>query len=431
MKKLSIAVFLLTGATALFAQNPPDVSAIYPDLEKLYIDFHQTPELSRQEFKSSAKLAERFRRLGYEVTEKVGGTGVVAVLRNGNGPTVLIREDMDALPVEERTGLPYASKVTATDENGNTVPVMHACGHDVHMTSLVGVGTLLMQSKNRWRGTLVLCAQPAEERGGGAIGMIRDGLFTRFPKPDFAISLHDSATLPAGKVSWVSGFACANVDSVDVTIYGRGGHGAYPHTTIDPIVIAARTVVALQTLVARENNPLDPAVITVGSFHGGTKHNIIPDEAKLQLTVRSYKDEVRKRLLAGIERVAKGEAAAAGAVKEPLVRVSDVGTPAMYNDPALTRRIAGAFEKAFGKDNVFADQPVMGGEDFSEFGRAGIPSLQFGLGAVEPAKYEAARKNGTPLPSLHSSEWAPNRETTLKMGTASLTIAAMELLGKP
>jgi amidohydrolase len=431
MKRLSIAVTFLLASGLLCAQMPPEVSSLYPDLEKLYIDLHQTPELSRQEVKTAAKLAERFRRLGYEVTEKVGGTGVVAVLRNGKGPTVLIREDMDALPVEERTGLPYASKVTATDENGNTVSVMHACGHDVHMTSLVGVGTLLMQSKNRWRGNLVLCAQPAEERGGGAIGMIRDGLFTRFPKPDFAISLHDSATLPAGKVSWVSGFACANVDSVDVTIYGRGGHGAYPHTTIDPIVIAARTVVALQTLVARENNPLDPAVITVGSFHGGTKHNIIPDEAKLQLTVRSYKDDVRKRLLAGIERVAKGEAAAAGAVKEPLVRVSDVGTPAMYNDPALTQRIAGAFEKAFGKDNVFADQPVMGGEDFSEFGRAGIPSLQFGLGAVEPAKYEASRKNGTPLPSLHSSEWAPNRETTLKMGTASLTIAAMELLGKP
>ena len=431
MKILSTAVFLLACVTALPAQTPPDVSAIYPDLEKLYIDLHQTPELSRQEVKTAAKLAERFRRLGYEVTEKVGGTGVVAVLRNGKGPTVLIREDMDALPVEERTGLPYASKVTATDENGNTVPVMHACGHDVHMTSLVGVGTLLMQSKNRWRGTLVLCAQPAEERGGGAIGMIRDGLFTRFPKPDFVIGLHDSAKLPAGKVSWVSGFACANVDSVDITIYGRGGHGAYPHATIDPIVIGARTVVALQTLVARENDPLDPAVITVGSFHGGTKHNIIPDEVKLQLTVRSYKDEVRKRLLSGIERVATGEAAVAGAVKEPSVRLSDVGTPAMYNDPALTQRIAGAFEKAFGKDNVLQDQPTMGGEDFSEFGRAGIPSLQFNLGAVEPAKYEASQKNGTPLPSLHSSEWAPNRETTLKMGTASLTVAAMELLGKP
>jgi len=430
MKKLSIAAVLSIAASSLSAQTPLGLDTLYPELEKLYIDLHQTPELSRQEVKTAAKLAERFRRLGYEVTENVGGTGVVAILRNGKGPTVLVREDMDALPVEERTGLPYASKVTATDENGATVPVMHACGHDVHMTSLVGAATLLMQSKSRWRGTVVLVAQPAEERGGGAIGMIRDGLFTRFPKPDFAIGLHDSARLPAGKVSWVSGFACANVDSVDVTIFGRGGHGAYPHMTIDPIVIAARTVVALQTLVARENDPLDPAVITVGSFHGGTKHNIIPDEAKLQLTVRSYKDDVRKRLLAGIERVTKAEAAAAGAAKEPSVRVSE-GTPAMYNDPGLTHRIAGVFERSFGKENVLEDQPVMGGEDFSEFGRAGIPSLQFNLGAVEPAKYEAARKNGTPLPSLHSSEWAPNRETTLKMGTATLTTAALELLGKP
>jgi hippurate hydrolase len=430
MKKLSIAAVLSIAASSLSAQTPLGLDSLYPELEKLYIDLHQTPELSRQEVKTAAKLAERFRRLGYEVTENVGGTGVVAILRNGKGPTVLVREDMDALPVEERTGLPYASKVTATDENGATVPVMHACGHDVHMTSLVGAATLLMQSKSRWRGTVVLVAQPAEERGGGAIGMIRDGLFTRFPKPDFAIGLHDSARLPAGKVSWVSRFACANVDSVDVTIFGRGGHGAYPHMTIDPIVIAARTVVALQTLVARENDPLDPAVITVGSFHGGTKHNIIPDEAKLQLTVRSYKDDVRKRLLAGIERVTKAEAAAAGAAKEPSVRVSE-GTPAMYNDPGLTHRIAGVFERSFGKENVLEDQPVMGGEDFSEFGRAGIPSLQFNLGAVEPAKYEAARKNGTPLPSLHSSEWAPNRETTLKMGTATLTTAALELLGKP
>jgi amidohydrolase len=433
MKKPLMIILLLLGAgTALGrpVSPPPDVASIYPDLEKLYIDLHQTPELSFHEVKTAAKLAERFRRLGYEVTEKVGGTGVVAILRNGNGPAVLVREDMDALPVEERTGLPYASKVTTTDDSGATVPVMHACGHDVHMTSLVGAATLLARAKDRWRGTLVLVAQPAEERGGGALAMIKDGLFTRFPKPDFAIGLHDSARLPAGKFSWVSGYACANVDSVDVTIFGRGGHGAYPHTTIDPIVIAARTVVTLQTLVARENDALDPAVVTVGSFHGGTKHNIIPDEARLQLTVRSYKDEVRKRLLAGIERIVKAEAAAAGATKEPSVRVSD-GTPAMYNDPALTHRIAASFERSFGKDNVLEDQPFMQGEDFSEFGRAGIPSLQFNLGAVEPAKYEAARKNGTPLPSLHSSEWAPNREITLKMGAASLTTAALELLGKP
>jgi amidohydrolase len=432
MPRLIIAGALLIFAMPLSAQTAakPNVDPIYPDLEKLYLDLHQTPELSRHEEKTAAKLAARFRQLGYEVTEKVGGTGVVAVLKNGKGPTVLIREDMDALPVEERTGLAYASKVTTTDDSGATVHVMHACGHDVHMTSLIGAATLLMQAKDRWRGTVVLIGQPAEERGAGALGMLKDGLFTRFPKPDFVIGLHDSAILPAGKIAWTSGFACANVDSVDVTIFGRGGHGAYPHTTVDPIVIAARVVLALQTLVARETNPLDPAVVTVGSFHGGSKHNIIPDEAKLQITVRSYKDDVRKHLLAGIERIAKAEAAAAGAPKPPTVEVSE-GTPAMYNDPALVTRVIGSFERTFGKDNVVSTEPVMGGEDFSEFGRAGVPSFQFSLGAVEPAKFEASKKNGTPLPSLHSSEFAPNREITLRMGAASLTVAALELLGKP
>jgi hippurate hydrolase len=406
------------------------LDALYPDLEKLYIDLHQTPELSRHEEKTAAKLAALLRPLGFEVTEKVGGTGIVAVLKNGKGPTVLLREDMDALPVEERTGLAYASTVTTKDDSGATVHVMHACGHDVHMTSLIGAATLLAKAKARWRGTLVLVGQPAEERGSGAKGMLDDGLFTRFGKPDFAISLHDSANLPAGKIAWVPGYANANVDSVDITVFGRGGHGAYPQATIDPIVIASRIVVSLQTLVARENNPLDPAVVTVGSFHAGSKHNIIPDEAKLQLTVRSYKDDVRKRLLAGIERIARAEAAAAGAEKPPSVTTSE-GTPAMRNDPALSRRIASVFETAFGKDNVIQGEPTMGGEDFSEFGRAGVPSLQYNLGAVEPAKYESSKTNGTPLPSLHSSEFAPNRPITLRLGAASLATAALDLLGKP
>jgi amidohydrolase len=425
----------LLGVLAAGPSPPPNpvlapLDALYPDLEKLYTDLHQTPELSRHEEKTAAKLAALLRPLGFEVTEKVGGTGIVGVLKNGKGPTVLIREDMDALPVEERTGLAYASTVTTKDDSGATVHVMHACGHDVHMTSLIGAATLLSRAKDRWRGTLVLVGQPAEERGSGAKGMLDDGLFMRFGKPDFAISLHDSAILPAGKISWVPGYANANVDSVDITVFGRGGHGAYPHTTVDPIVIASRIVVALQTLVARENNPLDPAVVTVGSFHGGSKHNIIPDEAKLQITVRSYKDDVRKRLLAGIERIAKAEAAAAGAEKAPSVTVSE-GTPAMRNDPALTRRIASVFEGAFGNDNVIQGEPTMGGEDFSEFGRAGVPSLQYNLGAVEPEKYEASKKNGTQLPSLHSSEFAPNRPVTLRLGAASLTTAALELLGKP
>jgi amidohydrolase len=422
------AAVVMTGQAAPPALAP--LGSLYPDLEKFYIDLHRTPELSRHEEKTAARVAARLRALGYEVTTGVGGTGVVAILRNGAGPTVLLRTDLDALPVEERTGLPYASVVTTKDASGATVPVMHACGHDVHMTSLVGAAALLAKAKDRWRGTLFLIGQPAEETGGGALGMLKDGLFTRFPKPDFAIALHDKATEPAGKVVYTPGFAFANVDSVDVTIYGRGGHGATPHMTVDPIVIAARTVLALQTIVSREENPLDPAVVTVGSIHGGTKHNIIPDEVKLLITVRSYKEEVRRRVLASIERIAKAEAAAAGAPKPPKVEVTE-GTPAVYNDPALTRRVAVALAKAFGQSNVVEGQPLMVGEDFSEYGRAGVPALQFEIGAVNPARYEAARKSGTPLPSLHSSEFAPDREPTIKMGVSSLTVAALELLGKP
>jgi amidohydrolase len=427
------AIFLLT-ATLASAQTAPaalaPLDSIYPDLDKLYIDLHQTPELSLHEEKTAAKLAARLKALGYEVTTGVGGTGVVAILKNGKGPTVLVRADMDALPVEERTGLPYASKVTTKDDSGATVSVMHACGHDIHMTSLIGAAALLSRAKDRWRGTLFLIAQPAEEKGGGARSMLKDGLFTRFPKPDFAISFHDKASMPAGKLIYTPGFAFANVDSVDLTIYGRGGHGAYPHATVDPIVIAARTILALQTIVSREENPLDPAVVTVGSIHGGAKHNIIPDEVKLLITVRSYKDEVRKRILASIERIAKAEAAAAGAPTPPKVEVTE-GTPATYNDPALTKRIAAALGKAFGESNVVEGQPTMGGEDFSEYGRAGVPALQFEVGAVEKGKYEASQKNGTPLPSLHSSEFAPDREPTIRMGASSLTVAALELLGKP
>ncbi|MEO8189799.1 MAG: amidohydrolase [Acidobacteriota bacterium] len=422
--------------SAALAASPADnpalapLDALTPDLETLYMDLHRNPELSMHEEKTAAKIADRLRKLGYDVTTGVGGTGVVAILKNGPGPTVFIREDMDGLPVEERTSLPYASKMTAKDDAGNTVPVMHACGHDIHMTSLIGAATLLVKAKDRWRGTLFLIGQPGEEKGSGALHMLKDGLFTRFPKPDFAISLHDKATVPSGKIVYTPGFAMANVDSVDVTIFGRGGHGAYPHTTVDPVVIAARTVLALQTLVARENNPFDPAVVTVGSIHGGLKHNIIPDEVKLQITVRSFKEEVRQRLLKGIDRIAKAEAAAAGAPKEPSVTVTET-TPATYNDPALTSRIAAALGRAFGEGNVSQGTPVMGGEDFSEYGRAGVPALQFEIGAVEPGRYAESQKNGTPLPSLHSSQFAPDRVATIRMGASSLTVAALELLGKP
>jgi amidohydrolase len=437
----SVLLFAFASAAALgFASSraadaaPPPVlaplDALYPDLQKLYFDLHRNPELSLHEEKTAAKMAERLRALGFEVTTGVGGTGIVGLLRNGKGPTVMIRTDLDALPVEEKTGLPYASKVTTKDDSGATVSVMHACGHDIHMSSWIGTATLLSKAKDRWRGTVMMVGQLAEERGGGARRMLAAGLFTKFPKPDFAIAFHDNADMLAGQIAAVPGYAFANVDSVDVTIYGKGGHGAYPHMTVDPIVIAARTVVSLQTIVGRENNPLDPAVVTVGSIHGGTKHNIIPDEVKLQLTVRSYKDEVRKRLLGAIARIAKAEAAAAGAPKEPKVEVSD-GTPATYNDPVLTKRLSEMLAAALGPSRLEERQPVMGGEDFSEYGRAGVPSVILWVGAVERKKLDAAKAAGTPLPSLHSSEFAPDPEPTIKAGVTAMTLSALELLGKP
>lgn len=405
------------------------VGALWPELDALYLDLHRNPELSRHEEKTAAKMAARLRALGFEVTEKVGGFGVVGVLRNGEGPRLLIRADMDGLPVEEKTGLPYASTATTTDEDGKTVPVMHACGHDVHMTAWVGAATLLSRAKSLWKGTLIFVGQPAEERGSGAAGMLKDGLYARFGKPDAAIAFHDSADMPAGTLGFTPGFALANVDSVDVTFFGRGGHGAYPHKTVDPIVLAARFVTTLQTIVARENDPLDPAVVTVGSFHAGTKHNIVPDDAKLQITVRSYKDDVRKKLGAAIVRIAKAEAAAAGAPREPVVAFTE-GTPATWNDPDLTKRVAKAFQAHFGADNVVEKPPVMGGEDFSEFGRAGVPAFMFWAGAVRPAAFEEARAAGRDLPSLHSPLFGPDKEPTIRTSTSALVVAALELLGR-
>ncbi|WPB80799.1 amidohydrolase [Archangium violaceum] len=431
---LVLAAIAWPAAPARAAKAPSPalegLDALYPELDALYKDLHQNPELSHQEEKTAAKLAERLRALGFEVTPKVGGHGVVAVLRNGKGPTVLLRTDMDALPVEEKTGLPYASKVMAKDDTGQSVPVMHACGHDVHMTAWVGTATLLARTKDRWRGTLVMVGQPAEERGSGARGMLADGLYKRFPKPDFAVALHNSASAAAGSIEYVAGYALANVDSVDITLHGKGGHGAYPHTTVDPIVLAARTILSLQTLVSREKHPLEPAVVTVGSIHGGTKHNIIPDEVKLQLTVRSYKPEVRKQLLAGIERVANAEAAAANAPRKPEVSVTE-GTPATYNDPELTKRLVGAITRVLGKENLREATPVMGGEDFSEYGLAGVPAVMLWLGTVEPKRHAEAKAAGETLPSLHSPLFYPDRERTLRTGVTSLTTAALELLGKP
>ena len=423
----------LAGDGALGKESSAaQLDSIYPELDAFYIDLHQTPELSGHEEKTSAKLAERLRRLGYEVTTGVGGYGVVALMRNGNGPTLLLRTDMDALPVQEKTGLPYASKVTAPGKDGGTVGVMHACGHDIHMTSLLGTATLLAKMKDRWQGTLFLIGQPAEETVNGAEAMMKAGLFTKFPKPNFAIALHDTHRLPAGKIGYTPGYSTASADTVSITIFGRGGHGAYPHMTVDPIVIAARTILSLQTIVARENNPIDPAVVTVGSIRGGTKANIIPDEVNLQLTVRSHKEEVRQHLLSAIERITKAESAAAGAPKEPsIVRVPGEATPAVYNDPALTKRVVGVLAREFGDSNVTELPPTMGAEDFAVYGRAGVPAVIFGLGAVEPQKFEKAKATGATLPGIHSAEFAPDRERTLRTGVSALTAVALDLLAKP
>jgi len=415
------------------APTLPGLDAAYPSLDALYRDLHQNPELSLHEEKTAAKLAAKLRALGFEVTEHVGGTGIVGVLRNGKGPTVLVRTELDALPVKEATGLPYASTATFKDQAGTLIPVMHACGHDVHMTSWVGAATLLANSKETWRGTLLFIGQPAEELGHGANMMVDDGFLKRFPHPDFSIAVHDSGFYAAGQVAIVSGFVLANVDMVDITIYGKGGHGALPQLTIDPVVIAARTVVALQTIVAREVNPLDPAVVTVGSIHGGTKHNIIPDEVKLQLTVRSYKPEVQKQLLTAIERIAKAEALAARAPKEPAVVVlKEQAALALYNDPKVTERLAAALRRGLGDAAVVVAEPLMASEDFGVFGRAaGVPSVYMFLGAADPAALEKAKQTGTMVPNVHSALFAPDRVPTLRTGISALTLASLDLLAKP
>jgi hippurate hydrolase len=410
------------------------VNAEYPSLFELYKHLHANPELSFHEEKTSARVAEELKRGGYEVTTGVGKFGVVAVMKNGAGPTVLVRSDLDGLPVKEQTGLPFASKVTTKDDAGAEVAVMHACGHDVHMTCLVGVARVLAAQKANWRGTLVLIGQPAEERGGGARAMLGDGLFTRFPKPDFCLGLHDKADLPAGTIGIVPGFAMANVDSVDITVHGVGGHGAWPHTTKDPIVLASQIVLALQTIVSREVEPGQAAVVTVGSIHGGSKHNIISDQVKLQLTVRSYTDEVRKQTLEAIKRITRGQAVAAGLPEElmPEVKLGDEFTPATYNSPELTERVTKVFKTWLGEESVRQVRPVMGGEDFSEYGRTAekIPICLFHVGGVKREVFDAAQRGGKPLPSLHSAFWAPDAEPTIKTGITAMTAAVLELMKK-
>jgi hippurate hydrolase len=429
-------------AGSLLAQNQLDqrVAKQTDSLTAIYKQIHQNPELSTYEKETSALLAEELRRLGFTVTERVGqydlpdriSYGVVGVLRNGPGPTVMVRTELDALPVEERTGLPYASHVKVKQPDGE-VGVMHACGHDLHMTAWIGTARMLSELKNEWSGTVVMIGQPAEEAVGGASAMLRDGLYTRFPRPDFVLALHDMPTIAAGKVAWKEGPMLASADSVDILVRGYGGHGAAPQMTKDPIVIASEIVLILQTIVSREVDPLDSAVVTVGMFHAGTKSNIIPDEAHLQLTVRTMKPEVRDKVLASIKRISENVAAAAGVPADhaPIVRVIH-STPATINNPELSRRVGSALERALGKENVLPAEPVMASEDFSQYGLTDlkVPYCMFWLGATDPQRLKEANDKGTRLPGLHSSEFYPEPEPAIRTGVEAMTASVLDLLKK-
>ena len=421
--------FLLLVALFLINQLHPYENKI--DLLSLYKDLHANPELSYQEFETSEKLANLLESIGYEVTRNVGGNGVVALLKNGNGKNIMFRADMDGLPVEEKTGARYASQKKVTNLDGEEVFTMHACGHDVHMTVLIGVAEYLFENKSQWQGNLILVLEPAEEVSGGARNMIKDGLFTRFPRPDYNLAFHVNAGMPTGKVGFLPGWAMANVDSVDITVKGIGGHGAYPHTTKDPIVIAANIVTQLQTIVSRQIAPTDPAVVTVGSIHGGTKHNVIPNEVKLQLTLRSYTDEVRNETISSIKKIVKGSAISAGLSEEnyPVIEIKDEYTPAVFNNPSLVEKIQKSFVKSLGEENVIKVSPVMGGEDFGMFGRVEpiIPTALFWLGAVNTKVYEKAQKEDLILPSLHSDLFLPDAEPAIATGVKAMTSAILDL----
>ncbi|RPI22935.1 MAG: amidohydrolase [Acidobacteria bacterium] len=430
---LAILALLLMAQTVT-----PDM----PSLLETYRHLHANPELSGQEQQTARLVAQELRQLGFEVTEGLGqydraglkGYGIVGVLKNGQGPVVLIRTDLDALPIEEKTGLPFASKVKATSPAGEQVSAMHACGHDVHMTSFLGTAKALSENRKNWQGTLVMVGQPAEEIGAGARALFKDGLYTRFPKPDFALALHTSAQLESGKIGYCPEFALAGVESVDVTIKGKGGHGAYPHTAKDPIVLAAQFILAIQTIISREVPPIDSGVVTVGSIHGGTKHNIIPDEVKLQLTIRYYKPEIRTLILASIERIAKGLATAAGMPDsaQPIVKYGTEFNAATFNDPELTKRLVPAWQRELGEAQVTRVDPVMGAEDFAYYSKDnGVKGCIFWLGGIPAALMSEHRTQGKPLPSLHSSDLAPDAEKAIPIGIRAMVAAALELFKKP
>ena len=446
IRSLSILILSIFASRFALAQEMTvEKTAVseLPSLLATYKDLHSHPELSWHEEKTSAFVAKELRATGCEVTENFGkydnpnlkSYGVIGIMKNGTGPTVLVRTDMDALPVHEETGLPYASNVVTKNDEGKDVPVGHMCGHDAHMSAFIGTARALQRLKDQWAGTIMFVAQPAEETGNGARALLKGGLYNRFGKPDFALGFHDKADLQTGHIGITPGYTYANVDSVDVTVRGVGGHGAYPHKTKDPVVLAAEMINAWQTIASRENNPLDPIVVTVGSIHGGTKHNIIPDEVKMQLTVRTYKSDVRDRVLKAIDEIAKGIANAGGVPvdRAPIVNVlNNQFTPATYNNPDLTKRLVAVWKNVLGADNVEIVDPTMGGEDFSEYSLPdhSIPAVDFHIGAVDPEKIVQFKKEGKELPSLHSSKFAPVPEPTIRVGIIGMTSAVLELMKK-
>ncbi|GGN60575.1 putative amidohydrolase [Novosphingobium indicum] len=427
------AAIVVVPATASAETVGDAIASDMPGLMDIYRDLHSHPELSFQETRSAAIMARAARDAGFEVTEKVGKTGIVAVMKNGEGPTVLIRADMDGLPVTEQTGLPFASKQLGVSTAGVESGIMHACGHDTHMTAWIETARLMAARKDEWSGTLFMVGQPAEEIGLGAVEMLNDGLYTRFPKPDYTLAFHDTPELPSGVVGAAKGWALANVDSVDILVKGVGGHGAYPQATKDPIVLASAIVMKLQTLASREIDPQDPVVVTVGSFHAGTKHNIISDHAKLELTVRSYSDETRAKLLNGIKRIVKGEAIASGIPDNlmPEVTVEDPYTRSTYNSPEFTQEAIDYLQTKMGNQRAQITPSVMGGEDFGEFRRAdedNIKSVIFWVGGSPMDKIAAAKSGGAPLPSLHSPFWAPEADKVIGAGSQALTLTALRLM---
>ena len=428
MIRLTVALLLSISSLLLAQSTPKEIDGVYPDAHALYFDLHRNPELSGHETQTATKLAAKLRDAGYDVTEHVGGTGIVGILKNGSGPTIMLRTELDALPVEEKTGVEYASKVRAKDDAGRDVGVMHACGHDLHMAALLGTAEIMAHSKDKWHGTLMLIGQPAEETISGAEAMLRDGLFTGFPKPDVAVALHVGNAQPAGMASITPGIYNTNADSLRITIFGKGGHGSAPQTAIDPIVIAARTILTLQTIVSREVKPGEMAVVTVGYLSAGTKNNIIPDHAEMGLTVRTFNDNVRKQVLAAITRIAKAESAAGAAPREPLIDRYE-STDLVYNNPALAARLRAPLEAALGKNNVTTAEPITPSEDFSYFVKQGVPGFYFSLGGANPERFAEAKRTGTQLPSNRSPLFAPDVDPALRAGIASEVAVLRNLFG--